>query len=251
VMLAIGLSNTLLGWVEHRYKTTKKRGAFLITLRKIVNAMIYFMALIFAFQVFGLAVSPLIASFGIGGLAVGLALQPTLSNYFSGLTIVSDGFIEKDDYIQIGDGLSGTVEKIGWRNTVIRLWNNNLVMIPNSKLAESMITNFNEPQSKMDFLVPCGVAYNSRLDKVEKIALKVGRELQKDKRFGVATYKPVVRFYEFGDSNVNFKLILQASNRSAHFEMMHEAIKAMKSAFDEANITIAFPTRTVELVSQP
>lgn len=245
--VAIGLSNTLIDWAEHRSGVSKKQTGFLNGVRKIVNALVYFIGVIFILQVFGLAIAPLIASLGIGGLVIALALQPTLSNYFAGLYLVSDGFIQEDDYIELDNGLKGYVVTVGWRNTVIRMWNNNLVMIPNSKIADSTITNYNEPENKMDFIVYTGVDYDSNLKKVERLALKVGRELQKDKRFGVASYKPSVRFYEFGDSNIGMKLILQANKRGNYFLMQHECIKNLKEAFEDAKIHISFPRRSIDI----
>ena len=158
----------------------------------------------------------MVASLGIGGLAVGLALQPTLSNYFSGLYVSAEGFIQPKDYIEV-DGMKGYVVSVGWRNTVIRLWNNNLVTIPNSKIADSVIINYNEPQNKSSFIVTCGVAYNSDLKKVEKVAMEVAEKIQKKKQFGVPDFKPLFRFYNFGDSNIDFKVILQAEKYSSHY----------------------------------
>ncbi|MFH1012857.1 MAG: mechanosensitive ion channel family protein [Candidatus Peregrinibacteria bacterium] len=249
VILGTGLSNMSLGWIEHRGKMSKRQAAFVNTIRKLVNAVIYFMGLIFILQLFGLAISPLIASLGIGGLVIGLALQSTLSNYFSGLYVAAEGFIQPDDFIELDNGLKGSVVQIGWRNTILRQWNNNLVMIPNSKLADSVITNYNEPENKMDFVVCVGVGYNTDLKKAERTALQVGRELQKNNKFGVASYKPAVRFYEFADSNINMKLVLQAKDYGSHFEMSHEAIKGLKEAFDKAKVNISFPVRTVQLVN--
>jgi small-conductance mechanosensitive channel len=250
IALFVGISDTMFTWLNRNEKVDRKQKGFLHTIRKLVNALIYFMGLVFVLKLFGLEVSPLIASLGIGGLAIGLALQPTLSNYFSGLYVASDGFVKIGDYIELSDTLKGYVEKIGWRNTIIRMWNNNLVMIPNSKMAESNIINYDEPQNKMSFILFCGVAYDTDLKKAEKIALEVAQKMQKRKKFGMEDYTPVVRFYEFADSNINFKLIMQAKNRLSHYEMMHESMKALKASFDKAKITISFPMRTVEF-NQP
>ena len=250
LIMAISVSATFLEWIEKEGQLTKKQVSFLHTIRKLINVFIYFLGLIFVLQVFGISISPLIASLGIGGLAVGLALQSTLSNYFSGLYVVADGFIQPKDYIELDNGMRGYVVKIGWRNTIMRLWNNNLVMIPNAKIADSIIINYNEPQNKSSFIVKWGVAYGSDLEKVEKIALKIGKKLQKDKRFGISDYEPIVRCYEFGDSNIEMKLIMQSEKYSSHYLMKHECIKNLKKAFDKEKITIAFPTRSVEFLNK-
>lgn len=251
MIVTIKSSSIFFDWITKSNKIKKKQAGFILTVRKITNALLYFLALIFILQAVGISISPLVASLGIGGLAVGLALQPTLSNYFSGLYLSADGFVQPGDYIEIDTGLKGYVVAVEWRNTTIKLWNNNLVKIPNSKIADSNITNYNEPENKSSFIVYCGVGYGSDLKKVEKLVLEVAIKTQSKKKHGVPDYEPAFRYYEFGDSNINFKVILQADKYVSHYLMRHEFIRELKAAFDKANITIAFPTRTVEFMESP
>ncbi|MBN2087250.1 mechanosensitive ion channel family protein [Candidatus Peregrinibacteria bacterium] len=246
IIVSIRFSKIFFEFVSGSSKIKKRQAGFLLTFRKITNVLIYFLGLIFILQSVGISISPLVASLGIGGLAVGLALQPTLSNYFAGLSLSADGFIRSGDYIEVDDGLKGYVVAIEWRNTTIRLWDNNLVKIPNSTVANSKLTNFNEPQNNSSFIVFCGVSYGSDLRKVEKIALEVAHKIQSKKKHGAPDYEPVFRYYEFGDSNINFKVILQADKFVNHYLMKHEFIRDLKDAFDKAKITISYPTRTVE-----
>jgi small-conductance mechanosensitive channel len=250
LIAAIKLSNVIFGWANGK-KLKKKQTGFVMVFQKIVNALIYFIAIIFVLQAVGISITPLVASLGVGGLVIGLALQPTLLNYFSGLYVVADGFVKPEDYIELDNGLRGYVVSVGWRNTIIRMWNNNLVMIPNSKLADSMITNYNEPQNKSSFIVECGVAYNTDLRKAEKIALEVADKIQKKKKYGVKDYKPVVRFYEFADSNINLKVVMQSDQYKNHYEMKHDFIKDIKNAYDKAGITISFPMHTLDFPAKP
>lgn len=247
---AIKISRVLFGWVNGK-KLKKKQIGFIMVFEKIINVLIYFLAIIFILQAVGISITPLVASLGVGGLVIGLALQPTLSNYFSGLYVVAEGFIKPDDYIELDNGLRGYIVNVGWRNTIVRLWNNNLVMIPNSKIADSMITNYNEPKNNSSFIVECGVAYNTDLKKAEKIALEAANKIQKKKKYGAVDYEPVLRFCEFADSNINLKVILQAGKYVEHYEMKHDFIKELKSAYDKAGIVISFPMRTVEFIGSP
>ncbi|MBU0727561.1 mechanosensitive ion channel family protein [Patescibacteria group bacterium] len=249
LIVSVRISRVFFMWASNGKNKKKKQIGFVITMQKIFNALIYFLALIFILQAVGISISPLVASLGIGGLAVGLALQPTLSNYFSGLYLAADGFLQPGDYIEVDQGLRGYVVAVEWRNTTIRLWNNSLVKIPNSKMADSNITNFEEPKNASSFMVYCGVGYGSDLKKVEKIVLEVANKTQSKKKHGVPDFEPLFRYYEFGDSNINFKVILQADKYVNHHLMKHEFIRDLKAAFDKADITIAFPTRTVEFAS--
>jgi len=251
LMAAIKLSNVFFSWAVNNKKLKKKQAGFAMVFHKITNALIYFLAIIFVLQAVGISITPLVASLGVGGLVIGLALQSTLSNYFSGLYVVADGFVKPEDYIELDNGIRGYVVTVGWRNTIIRMWNNNLVMIPNSKLADSMITNYNEPQNQSSFTVDCGVAYDTNLKKAEKIALDTASKIQKKKKYGVKDYKPVVRFYEFADSNINLKVVMRADRYKNHYEMKHDFIKELKSAYDKAGIVISFPMRTLDFPAKP
>ncbi|MBU0578256.1 mechanosensitive ion channel family protein [Patescibacteria group bacterium] len=251
LIVAIRFSRVIFSWVTDKKKMKKKQIGYILTVQKIINAVIYFIAFIFVLNSVGISITPLIASLGIGGLAVGLALQPTLSNYFSGLYVSADGFIKPDDYIELDNGMRGYVVGVQWRNTTIRLWNNNLVKIPNSYIADTIITNYNEPENKSSFIVECGVAYDSNLKQVEKIALEVAEKTQNKKKYGVPDFKPLFRYFEFGDSNINFKVIMQADKFKNHYEMKHEFIRELKSTFDKDGITISFPVRSIEFLDQP
>lgn len=250
IFSAIKISRIFFGWANDK-KLKKKQVGFIMVFEKIINALIYFLAIIFILQAVGISITPLVASLGVGGLVIGLALQPTLANYFSGLCVVADGFVKPNDYIELDNGLRGYVVTVGWRNTMIRMWNNNLVMVPNSKLADSMITNYNEPQNKSSFVIKCGVGYGVDLKKAEKVALEVADKIQKKKKYGVKDFKPVLRFYEFGDSNIELKVILQSDKYVNHYLMRHDFIKELKSAYDKASITISFPVCTLDFGDKP
>ena len=251
LVVVLKIIKVIISWSQSAYKLQKNHISFLATGQKILNAVIYFLAFVFILQVLGIPITPLIASLGVGGLAVGLALQPTLSNYFSGLYISADGFIQPNDFIDLNGNTNGYVVHIGWRNTVIKRWDNNLIKIPNSTLADSIVTNFNEPQPKMDFSVVLGVSYSANLDDVERICVDIAKTLQNDDRFGVVNHEPCVRYQSFGDSNIDLKVFMQSSSRSSHFQMKHEFIKAIKRSFDKEGIVIAFPTTSVEFLQQP
>jgi small-conductance mechanosensitive channel len=135
-------------------------------LGNIIKVILYCLGFILILQNFGIAIAPLVTALGVGGLAVALALQPTLSNLFSGLQIIASGKINIGDFVQLENGKNGFVRDITWRNTTIETGQNNIIIVPNSKMADSIVENFFLINREITFYVQVGVAYDSDLEKV-------------------------------------------------------------------------------------
>lgn len=238
--------NTLIFWYATKDKRTIRiEKTSLMSLRYLIYIFLLAVAAIIILGELGVEITPLLASLGIGGLAIALALQSTLSNYFAGIYIAGDKTVRLGDFIELENGLKGHVEKTGWRSIWIRTIRNNIVVIPNSKLAESVITNFSEPQQNTAFVVNVGVAYGSDLRKVEKVALKVAKNVMKTVEGGLPEYEPTVRFREFADSNINFTVFLWIQNYAGLYKIRHEFIKQLTEAFRKNKIEISFPCRNL------
>jgi small-conductance mechanosensitive channel len=194
---------------------------------------------------FKVDITPMIAGVGLGAVVIGLALQSTLNNFFAGVHILSDKPIRVNDFIELDKDTYGIVEDIGWRSTRIRLLTDNLLIVPNGKLAESNIINYSMPKQDFSIWIPCGVAYESDLKKVEKVCLKVAKEIQQNISGAVKDYEPIFRFREFGDSNINFITILRVEEPMSRFVVRNEFIKALKDRFDKENIEISWPIRKI------
>lgn len=242
LLVAIILARITDSFVDHWLHLKSKKAPKLIN--KVVNLGIYLVVLLMVFQFFDIAITPLLATLGLGALALGLALQPTLANLFAGIRILSDRPINVGDYIEI-DNLKGYVEDIGWHTTRIKTLPNNLVVVPNSKLADSIIVNNSLPNNDMGVVVKCGVDYRSNLKKVEKITMEVANKLQKKHPSAVHTFKPIMRYEEFGESNINFFVILRAVDYINKYILVHEFIKELKSRYDKEKIEISWPIRKV------
>ena len=225
--------------VQKKFEKTPK----LIT--KITCIVVYLIAILIILDHFNIEISPLVAGLGIGGLAIGLALRSTLSNFFAGIHIITDKPIKVGDFIELEGGLSGYVEDIGWRSTRIRTLPNTLVIIPNSKLAESIITNNSLPALEMSVVVQCGVSYESDLEKVEKVTIDVAKKIQKTVPGAIKTFEPFIRYHTFGDSNINFSVILRVEKPVAGYVVKHEFIKALKKRYDKEGIEISWPVRKI------
>ncbi|MFO7677763.1 MAG: mechanosensitive ion channel family protein [Thermoplasmatota archaeon] len=212
---------------------------------KMISAIIFILAFIVIIGYFQIDITPLIAGVGLGALAIGLALQSTLSNFFAGIHLISDHPIRVGDFIELDADTSGFVVDIGWRSTRIRMLTDNLLIIPNNKLAESKIINYSLPKQDLSIWVPCGVAYESDLKKVEQITLEVAKEIQKNTEGAVKDFEPAFRYREFGDSNINFITILRVEKPITRFVVRNEFIKALKERFDKEKIEISWPIRKI------
>ncbi len=198
-------------------------------------------------QSLGVAITPLLTALGVGGLAVALALQETLSNLISGFHIIASRQIKPGDYIQLDTGEEGYVADITWRNTTIKALPNNMVVVPNSKLASAIVRNFSLPEQEMAVLVQVGVGYGSDLEKVEKVTINVAQEVMKEVQGGISGFEPLVRYHTFADSSIGFTVVMRAQEFSDQYVLKHEFIKRLHKCYQEKGIEIPYPVRTVHL----
>jgi small-conductance mechanosensitive channel len=195
----------------------------------------------------GISIAPALAALGVGGLAVALALQEPLSNLFSGLEVLASQQIRPGDYIKLEGSEEGYVVDITWRNTSIRTLPGNLIIVPNSKLATTTITNYALPDSETAVLLQIGVNYNSDLERCEKVTIEVAKEVMKEVEGGVAEFLPLVRYHTFGESSINFTLVLRGKHITDQHLLKHESIKRIVKKYKAEGIEIPFPIRTVYL----
>ena len=214
-------------------------------LNNVISILIYLIALFVIMGHFGTDLTGAIAALGVGGIAIALALQGTLSNFFAGLHIISDRPVSVGDFIELDAETKGFVEDIGWRSTRIRTIGNVSIIIPNSKLSESVIINNTLPSKPTSVIVKCGVAYTENLEKVEKVVLEVAKEIQKTVDGAVKDHEPLMRFNNFGDSNIDFSVILRVEEFTSKYVITHEFIKALKKRFDREKIEISWPMRKI------
>ena len=223
-------------------------GAHIIPmLRRLAVMAVYVIGGLLALESLGISVSPLIAGLGLGGLAVALAIQPTLANIFAGTYVMTEGVISPGDYIELQGGVAGYVIEVSWRSTRIRTWENNLVVIPNARFAETIFTNYNEPMPPVNVYLTCGVSYSSDLALVEAVSMDVMNRVLESSPHGVKEYGAYFGFDNFGESNVDFWLFVQAKDRLASFELRSALINELHGRFDEEGIVINYPVRTLQL----
>jgi small-conductance mechanosensitive channel len=214
-------------------------------LANMASAIIFIIGLLIVFQTVGIAITPMVTALGVGGLAVGLALQDTLSNLFAGLRILAGRKIRPGDFVRLDNGLEGLVHDITWSQTTIRQLADNLVIVPNGKLGQMIVTNLTLPVEHIVVPVAVGVAYGSDLDRVEQLAIAVAREAQTAVDGATKVFDPVVRFHTFGDSAIQCNVTLQVDHAEHRALITHEFIKRLTTRFRAEGIVIPYPTRTV------
>ncbi|MDF4202698.1 mechanosensitive ion channel family protein [Maribacter sp. SA7] len=184
----------------------------------------------------------ILAGAGVVGLAVGLALQGTLSNTFGGLILSFMPQLKINDFIN-ADGVLGFVTEISLRNIILKQPDNNVVVIPNSKFIDGSFTNYSMNKRNRIF-VNCGVGYESDLQMVEDLTVKIITD-----NFKQNDDEDVEFFFtEFGDSSINFmvRFWVDCINVKQEHAARHKAIKIIKKHFDERDINIPFPIRTLD-----
>lgn len=196
----------------------------------------------------GVSITPILTALGVGGLAVALALQDTLSNLFAGVHLLADKPIQVGDFVKLESGVEGFVQDIGWRSTRIRMLPNNLVVVPNAKLAQSTLTNYHLPEPEMSLLVPVSVSYEADPDWVEQVLVDEATKAATDVPGLLAEPAPFVRFIPgFGDHSLDFTLICRVASFVDQYLVQHELRKRILRRFRAEGIEIPFPIRTVEL----
>ncbi|OIO29606.1 MAG: hypothetical protein AUJ60_04610 [Nitrospirae bacterium CG1_02_44_142] len=214
----------------------------------ILKGTILIIGLLIILSVLGISITPLITALGVGGLAVALALQDTLSNLFAGIHILMEKSVRVGDFIKLETGQEGYVEDITWRTTRVRMLPNNTVIIPNSKLSQSIVINYYLPEKRMSLLIPIGVSYSSDPEKVEKILVEEAKKAVGEIPGLLGDPEPFVRFIPgFGESSLDFTLICQVQEFVDQYLAQHELRKRIFKRFREEGIEIPFPHRTVYL----
>jgi len=193
----------------------------------------------------GVAITPLLTALGVGGLAVALALQDTLTNLFAGVHILTSRKVQPGDFIQLDNGMQGYVVDTNWRNTTIRQLPNNIIVVPNATVASSIVTNYHLPQQEMSVTVQVGVGYDSDLGHVERVTCEVGREVMREVEGAVPAHEPTVRFHTFGNSSVDFSVGLRTAEVTAQYPIVHEFIKRLHSRYRKEGIDFSSPAQTI------
>ncbi|MCX6270631.1 MAG: mechanosensitive ion channel family protein [Bacteroidetes bacterium] len=226
----------------HTYDQEKEGTSSILV--NLVRTVVFSVGIMIALQNLGISIQPLLTALGITGLAVALALQSTLSNFFSGLHIIASRRLRPGDFIRIDTETEGYISDINWRSTTIRKLSGNLIIIPNSKLADAIVTNTYMPDTQTSMSVECVISHNNDLVKVEKIVLEAGKEMVSTLDGCVKSSEPSVSFQVMDERGIRFALFLKVNSYPDQFRVRHECIKRLHQRFREERIELPVPVQT-------
>lgn len=242
------VASSVLGGFMRLYSGDGKSGVLSTSIFSIITRIVVIIiGVMIILQTLDISITPMLTALGVGGLAVALALQDTLSNLFSGFHLLLTRRVRIGDWIKLESGEAGLVIDITWRNTTLQQRRNNIIIIPNSTVASSITTNYNLPKSELAIRVDCGVAYDSDLEFVEKVTVEVAQDVMENVKGAVPTHKPFVRYSGFGDSSIDFSVNIRVEDYSQQFRVRHEFIKRLHKRYNEEGIVIPFPIRTLDI----
>lgn len=244
----ISAASRFLGRAIHLYgeRVTGRQSVTSLT-EKLAQAVVVVIGVIWMLKVvFDLNLTPILTTLGVGGIAVALALQDTLSNLFAGFWVSISGLVSIGDYIKLNSGEEGYVTDINWRCTTMRTVAYNLVVVPNSKLGQAIYTNYFLPEPRMGMSVSFGVSYSSDIDHVEAVLLDEAKAAVGKIPGLIAEPEPTIRFNPGpGDWSLVFQINFNVAKYSDQFLVQSEMRKLLYKRLQNEGIGLPYPTHTV------
>lgn len=217
----------------------------LVNITKIIISLLGLLAI---FHSLGVSVTPMLTALGVGGLAVALALQDTLSNLFSGLQIIATKQVEIGDFIKLATGEEGQIVDIAWRVTTMKTNVDNLIIIPNSKFSSTNLTNFSRPQKYSILVIPILIAHGTDLEAAERIAFSAIDEFVKHDNVPLVK-QPEVVFTDITEQGIRMNILIEAKDYPEHRRLRHRLIKILVAAFTTNGIRLADKERVASTSS--
>lgn len=217
--------------------------ALISFLKGLISILLKILVYITALGMLGVQMTSFIAILGAAGLAIGFALQGSLSNFAGGVLILFFKPFKVGDFIERGDE-SGTVEQIDILYTTLNTPDNQTVIIPNGDLANSPVTNYSEKEIRRA-IFPVGIGYKSDMKKAREVILKV---LHDDERT-LPEPEPIVVLTNLGDSSLDLS-VRGWTKTDDYWEYLWDNLEKIKTELDNAGIEIPFPQRDVHLNQQ-
>jgi small-conductance mechanosensitive channel len=213
--------------------------------QNLVQIGILVSGLVLVLDHYNYSIKTILTALGIGGVAVALALQDTLANLFAGFYVAVAQQMRLGDYIKLNSGEEGYVSDIGWRNTIIRSLSSNLIIVPNAKLAQAIVTNYSLPNKSTSVSLQVNVSVRSDPDQVERVLLAVARQ-GADIPGLLADPAPSVALDPgYSESSLGFTLAFTVTEFASQFGARNELKKRIFRRFRDEGIEIAQTMRIV------
>ncbi|MCS7083603.1 MAG: mechanosensitive ion channel family protein [Aquificaceae bacterium] len=200
------------------------------------KGLIIILGVLASLEKLGIAITPMLTALGVGGLAVALALRDSLENLFAGFYILATRQIRQGDYIKLQSGEEGKVQDISWRNTTLLQANNNLIIVPNSKITTSIITNYSLPQEEINLSLSLNLVANENFSQIEEIILKVATNIQENSPNAAPNFVPRVRFVSFRENTLELNVIVRSKGFENIPALRHELLSTILSELSSAGL---------------
>jgi len=246
-LLTFVIGRWVAGAVANAITKAMNRASVEETLSRFLHSIIYMTLLVFvvlmAASSLGVDTTSFLAILGAAGLAVGLALKDSLSNFSSGVMLVFFRPFKVGDYVEAG-GVAGTVNSIGIFNTIVKTPDNRVITVPNSLIYGSTITNYSaEATRRIDLVI--GVAYEDDVDLAKRVIRGV---VEADERI-LKEPAPTIMLLELADSSVNFAVRPWVASGD-YWAVRGDLLERIKKALEDNGLSIPFPQRDVHIVNQ-
>lgn len=205
----------------------------------IVRFIVVAMGLLIVLHGIGVEITPIMAALGVGGLAVALALQEPLSNLFSGVFVTIAGQLHIGDYVRTDFGVEGTVTDFNWHSTRITAPSGDPIIVPNSRIAKAVVTNFSMPSREVAFAVEFVLAPGTDLARLEQVTLDVAKEVERSVEGGVPAFDPLMRVLAYVDLGIRIAVVMRAQSFADQALLKHELLKRLDARYRKEGIAVA------------
>lgn len=199
--------------------------------RRIVTVIILVLGGLTIVRALGLDISPVLAGLGIGGLAVALAVQPTLSNLIAGAYAISEGRIGVGDYIRLQDGSEGVVQDIGWRTTKLLTPHATIIVVPNARLADSIVTNYSAGGPGSVTILQCGIGVVGAVSEMQRRVEAAARATLERLPDDLPDAPPVVLFRGLADGRADFEVLLHVQVPASRHRIASTFLEELQARF--------------------
>jgi small-conductance mechanosensitive channel len=188
----------------------------------------------------GISIGPILATLGVGSLAIALALQETLKNTLSGFFVVIDRPLEVGDYVKLSTGQEGWLTQLGWRSSKFRMMNDNIVVVPNSQLVDAILTNLRGPMGALTIEIDLTVAAGPDLQKIEDVTRQAAAEAMKQvNQSNGVELEPAVYFQSVTGAAFGVAVFLRVAESSAIEQVRHDFVKRVSESYRQQEIKLA------------